>query len=147
MEKYKTWGVLWGPVVVALVLSILFYWHSKPDLRRIKVPSVPQVYRSIPMMKLEKPKYAPLVNIPVKSEAFLLSTKPLTILPPSSTNTLELKSILRIGRKKVCKINNRLLKEGQRIGPFKVLFIGENYVELYNGQEKVRLLVGERLSF
>lgn len=146
MEKYKIWGVLWGPVGAALVLSLLF-WYSKPNLRRIKVPHVPQVYRSIPMVKLKQPKYMPLTHATVKSCAFLPSVRPLTIPHLSSTNTYELRSILSIGRRKVCKINEMLLKEGQRIGPFKVIFIGENYVELYNSKKKIRLFIGERLSF
>lgn len=141
MEKYKILGLFWGPVGLALGLSIFFYWSAKPDLKAIKVPSVPQVYRNIPMVKFEQPKYT-LGHTPVKSEGFLPSIKPLTI----RTHTLELRSILRIGRRKICKINEMWLKEGQRIGPFKLIFIGENYVELYNGK-KIRLLVGERLSF
>lgn len=150
MDRYKILGLFWGPVVLAVVLSLLFYWHFRPDLRTIRVPSVPQGYREVPQVSPEKIRYIP--REPVISEAFLLLDKPVPPsprrqVPPSPRGVLELKAVLRIGQEKICKIDGELLKEGQKIGPFKIVFIGDNYVELYGRQKKIRLLVGERLSF
>ncbi|WP_068670581.1 hypothetical protein [Thermosulfurimonas dismutans] len=142
MDRYKILGLFWGPVVLAVALSLLFYWHLRPDLRTIRVPSVPQGYREIPQVSPEKIRYIP--REPVISEAFLLLDKP---VPPSPRSVLELKAVLKIGQEKICKIDGELLKEGQKIGPFKIVFIGDNYVELYGRQKKIRLLVGEKLSF
>ncbi len=142
MSKYRLSLLFWGPVALGIVLSILFYGYNQPDITSLHIPRLPSIYQGIPRLSPERIRYVPQGILPAG------------VLPPEKyeeekhrpAQIFELRAILKVGERKICKFNEELLYEGQYLGPFKIVAIGENYVEL-KGEQRVRVYVGEKISF
>jgi len=152
-EHYKILGIIWGPVVVAVGLSLFFFGYVRPN-KSPRVPEVPRAYREVPQVTV-KPLKESAPRTAIIREAFLpaenlTAKEPIAGPPeiiPASPKTFEIEVILRIGERKLCKIEDKILREGDRVGPFQISYIGENYVDLVFKNTRIRLFMGERLYF
>ena len=148
MGRYTGYLVWWGPVLVALTVCALIYWHLRPDLSRLRVPRPPEVYRNLPRVSPEVVKYVPVSPVPIRGfeePPPSASASPRALVSPRSY--YELKAVLRVGRRAICKFEDSLFTVGDSLGPFKIVKIGENYVVLRGKRKTIRVFVGEKLAF
>ncbi len=148
MRRYQGFLIWWGPVILTLGICAGIFWQFRPNLSRIKVPRVPPIYQEVPQIPPEKIKYVPAGPIRIEglSEPSGRPAKPSKKTLKIAT-TYELKAILQVGSKRICKFEDRFLKEGEALGPFIIKKIGENYVEIYGKGKSFKVLVGEKLIF
>ncbi|HFC97223.1 MAG TPA: hypothetical protein ENJ40_02030 [Thermosulfurimonas dismutans] len=143
--KYRGYLIWWGPLAVTLILCVLLWIGGRPRGPRAPVPALPSIYREIPETSPERIRYVPAG--PLHTGAFGKTSAGSTSSKPVSRRSYELKAVLRIGARRLCKFGPRTLTEGDRLGPFRILKIGENYVELQGKGKIYRVFVGESVVF
>lgn len=148
MKRYQGILIWWSPIILAVVVCAGLFWHFKPDLSRISVPTVSPVYREVPRVSPEKIRYVPVG--PVRMEALTGSSGRGTASRKEVLkieHTYELKAILKLGSRRLCKFGDLFLREGDNLGPFIIKRIGDSYVEIQARGKSLRVLLGEKLIF
>uniref|UniRef100_A0A832GNW9 Uncharacterized protein n=1 Tax=Caldimicrobium thiodismutans TaxID=1653476 RepID=A0A832GNW9_9BACT len=149
--KGQVYIIFWGPVILLFVI-ILYTLLKQPVMYSHSGVSLPENYRKIlEVIKVLEERKDPE---PELDELAYLSNPFYTPPPqgspqsaPREVITLTLTSILHLDRKS-CIINQKLYKEGDRIGNIKIKKIGDYYVELeVPGKGRVWLEVGATYNF
>lgn len=145
--KGQVYILFWGPVILFFVI-MLYILLKQPVMYSHSGVSLPENYRKIlEVIKVleewrePEPKWDELAHL---SNPFY-TPPPIQGSPqsaPGEVITLTLTSILHLDRKS-CIINQKLYKEGDRIGNIKIKKIGDYYVELeVPGKGRVYLEIG-----
>ncbi|QJA05417.1 hypothetical protein FVE67_00825 [Thermosulfurimonas marina] len=143
-ESYKIYLFWWGPVGLALVLSLWFWWSLRPDWRRMPLPEIPQVYREIPEVSPEVVRYA-IPESSARGPTLSFGEKRKSSAKPK--RFLELTAVLKMGEHRVCRINKHLYRVGEKVDQFIIKDIGENYVVLATQERVYKVYLGERLIY
>lgn len=150
--KGQVYVIFWGPVIL-LFLTIIYLLLKQPVTYSHSGISLPENYRKIlEVMKVLEEQKEPereFTELAYLSNPFY-TPPPIQGSPqdaPRKVTTLALTSILHLERKS-CIINQRLYREGDRIGNIKIKRIGDYYVELeVPGKGRVLLEVGATYNF
>ena len=156
--KTKYLLFFWAPALFLLVLVFLLI--SKKQFPVLSAVQLPQEYsqmlsqlsvkRNLPTLREEEKssflKENPFLNAVAKGNATTIGNTTLDSTVASS-NTLTLSMIL-ISDKKSCIINNKLYREGDKIGEIKISKIGDYYVVLtLPNKKKVYMEVGATYTY
>lgn len=144
-KKYLVYLYWWGPVGLAVALSLWISWVLRPEWGNLQVPALPEIYRKIPQAPPEVVRYAP--RGPVLEEAFRKLSPRTSEGSASARKSLQLTAVLRLGDRRICRINQKIYNAGQKVAGFIIKEIGDNYVVLERNGRLVRLYLGERLSY
>jgi len=147
--------LFWVPALIYLI--VMMYLHQKfmkfahiPDLslppeyqhfvEAIKWYHPSQVGPSSKTLDGFQIKYNPFYRPPVTPS----DQGVLTALQPTF---MRLSSIMHIEGHKACVINDELYKEGQRIGPYKIIEIGDYYVKMAGPKGSIKIEVGATFTY